>query len=159
MLEKLFLTAEPVATTDSSAQALLSRYFDELRQRIEGFDLARTVSASATELTPPAGVFLILRSGDKPVACGGLKKLSATSGEIKRMYVSPEARGRGVGRKLLEALEHWGRANGCAELFLDTSDALADASRLYQTAGYQEIPAYNLNPFANRWFRKATTPV
>ena len=58
-------------------------------------------------MEPPGGAFLLLREGDEPVACGGLRTLDAAagSGEIKRMYVVPAARRRGHARRLLGALE------------------------------------------------------
>ena len=71
------------------------------------------------------------------------------------MWVAPEVRGRGVGRKLLEALEHAARERGFTAVRLDTHSSLAEALQLYRTSGYREIPRFNDNPYAYHWFEKA----
>jgi GNAT superfamily N-acetyltransferase len=85
------------------------------------------------------------------VAGGGLKRLDARTCEIKRMYVVPEARGRGTGRALLEALEALGRDLGYAVVRLDTGAKQAGAQRMYERAGYRPIADYNANPLAAYW--------
>jgi GNAT superfamily N-acetyltransferase len=112
------------------------------------------VSAEPDEMSAPAGVFLVGYEGDDAVACGGLKRLDATTAEIKRMFVAPEGRGRGLGRRILGALEAEARARGYTRIVLDTAAPLDEAARLYLSAGYREIPAYNDNPYAARWFDK-----
>ena len=74
---------------------------------------------------------------DRPVGCGAVRKLDETTGEIKRMWVDPAARGRGVGRQLLRALEGAAVELGCETVYLDTSAHLVEAIALYRSFGYE----------------------
>ncbi len=92
---------------------------------------------------PPDGVFLVLRDGDgQAVGCGGIARFDAARGEVKRMYVVPEARGRGLGRRLLEELEAQARTLGYTSVVLETGDRQPEAIRLYESSGYERIPCY-----------------
>lgn len=93
------------------------------------------------------GAFLILRIDGEAVACGGVARYDDTTGEIRRMYVVPEARGRGLSRRVLEALEEEARTLGYAFVRLETGNLQAAAVALYVSAGFQPIPRYG--PFAN----------
>lgn len=112
------------------------------------------VSASAEEMSPPGGAFLLVRDGGEAVGCGGLKRLDQRTCEIKRMYLVPEARGRGLSRRLLQALEDAARGLGYIHARLDTGDRQPSARRLYEGAGYRQIPDYNRNPLARLWFER-----
>jgi GNAT superfamily N-acetyltransferase len=70
------------------------------------------------------------------------------------MWVDPVARGAGVGRSLLAALEAGAVELGCRTVRLDTAASLTEALALYEVAGYVEIPAYNENPYAAHWLEK-----
>jgi GNAT superfamily N-acetyltransferase len=101
------------------------------------------------------GAFLIGWSADGlPVAGGGIKRLDDRACEIKRMYVTPEARGGGVARQLLVALEDEARRLGYAVARLDTGPQQPHAERLYRSAGYEPIEDFNDNPFASFWGEK-----
>jgi GNAT superfamily N-acetyltransferase len=108
------------------------------------------------EMEPPGGAFLLLTEGDGPVACGGLRTLDAAQGlgEIKRMYVVPDARRRGHARRLLSALEAAAREVGLTRLRLDTNAQQPEALLLYEACGYAEIADYNGSPTATHWFEK-----
>jgi GNAT superfamily N-acetyltransferase len=136
------------------ADRLLAAYFDELSARLGGFDPARSVGAAPEEMTPPNGAFLVLYENGTPVACGGIKSLGPEVGEIKRMFVSAAARGRGHGRRLLAELEEAARSLGYRRVVLDTAAPLEEAAALYASAGYREIEPYNENFYAARWFGK-----
>jgi GNAT superfamily N-acetyltransferase len=105
-------------------------------------------------MAPPRGTFLVLYADDRPVACGGVKTLAAGTGEIKRMFVAPDARGRGHARRLLAALEDAARNLGHSRIVLDTAAPLAEAAALYLSSGYRHIEPYNDNPYAAAWFEK-----
>ena len=113
-----------------------------------------SVGAPPAEMTPPNGAFVILRSEGRAVGGGGLKRLDAEACEIKRMYVAPEVRGRGASREILFALEDRARELGYSIARLDTGDRQAAAKRLYENAGYREIPKYNANNLATLWYEK-----
>jgi len=142
----------------SDARQCLRAYVEELNERWEaGFDPAAGVSAEPHELTPPAGCFLIAYLHGEPVGCGGVKHLPGGPSDIKRMWVSPSARGLGLGRRLLEELEQRVRDSGATVARLETNRVLAEAIALYRSAGYREVPAFNDEPFAHHWFEKPLT--
>jgi ribosomal protein S18 acetylase RimI-like enzyme len=70
------------------------------------------------------------------------------------MWVSPAARGLGLGRRLLAELEAQAREHGVRVLHLETNRVLAEAIALYRSAGYREVPAFNDEPYADHWFEK-----
>lgn len=98
---------------------------------------------------------LLARRGDEVVGCGGVQLVDPATAEIKRMWVSPTARGVGLGRRLLTALEAAAADLGATRVILDTNGVLAEAIRMYTTAGYDRIERYNDNPYAQLWFAKA----
>ena len=89
------------------------------------------------------------------MAGGGVKRLDDDACEIKRMYVVPEARGRGLARRLLDELEDAARGLGYRIARLDTGPQQPHAQRLYESAGYAAIGNFNANPFASFWGEKA----
>ncbi len=129
------IAAEPFDSPD--AQALATAQQVEL----EGGDIGPTRVAAMFE--PPDGVFLVARDEDgMPLGCGGVARFDATRGELKRMYVLPAARGRGLGRRLLDALELEARRLGYRALVLETGEAQSEAIGLYRSSGYEPIPCY-----------------
>lgn len=92
--------------------------------------------------TPPTGVFYLVLDGNTAVGMGGLRQVSEGVGEIKRIYVSEAARGGGVGAKILDRLVQDARAFGYRELVLDTGPFMTSAHRLYEAAGFFDIPPY-----------------
>jgi GNAT superfamily N-acetyltransferase len=89
-----------------------------------------------------------------PVGTGALRLIGSGIAEIKRMYVIPEYRSAGVGRRILEELERRARERHVRAVRLDTNARLTDANRMYTEAGYSRIEDYNSNPRADRWFEK-----
>ena len=141
--------------TDADAGWCLDSYFAELDRRFEaGFDPTRSISADAAELTLPAGLLLLARLHGEPVGCGALKLHGSEPAELKRMWVAPTARGLGVGRMLLAALEFQAAAHGASVVHLETNRSLTEAIALYRDAGYEEVAAFNTEPYADHWFAK-----
>lgn len=109
-------------------------------------------------LAPPSGVFVVAKAGDRVVGCGGLRFEGADvppgAGEIKRMWVDPDTRGQGLGRRLLAHLTDLAREAGLRRLVLDTADDLAAARALYVREGFVETEPYNANPYAHHWFTR-----
>jgi GNAT superfamily N-acetyltransferase len=133
----------------------LEQYFAELAARFEvGFDPARSNSASIEEMTPPAGFLALAWLDGAPVGCGALKLSGESTGEIKRMWTTPHARGLGVARRVLAWLDARAREAGLTRLRLETNRTLTEAQALYRTEGYQEVASFNAEPYADHWFEK-----
>ncbi len=150
-------TVEVAAEAPDSADArrCLDAYFRELEARFEGgFDAATDDSARAEDMTPPSGLFVIARLDGEAVGCGGFKRIDKTTGEIKRVWTTPTARGLGVARRVLRTLEAAAREGGLKTLRLDTNRALTEAHALYRNEGYREIARFSDNPYADHWFEK-----
>jgi len=111
-------------------------------------------SASSTDLEPPDGAYVVGWEDGRAVAGGALKRLGPGVAEIKRMYVLPDARGRGVARQLLAAIEDTARELGYERVQLDTGASQPHARALYESAGYRDRPDYNDNPYAAYWGEK-----
>jgi GNAT superfamily N-acetyltransferase len=140
---------------DPSSMELVEAMADEIDELYaDRPGTVRSVSATPDEMAPPGGAFVLVVDGGEAVGCGGLKRLDAEACEIKRMYVRPEARGKGLSRKLLEALEERARELGYVKVRLDTGDRQPAAKWLYESAGYRPIPNYNGNTMARFWFEK-----
>lgn len=138
------------------AQYCVQSYFAELGRRFDaGFDHTRSISAGNAELRLPAGLLLMATLHAEPVGCGGLKLHGDEPAEIKRMWVSPEARGLGLGRRLLAELEREAIAHGAPAVRLETNRNLTEAIALYRASGYREVPAFNTEPYAHHWFEKS----
>ena len=147
------VTVEDPTTPD--ARWCIDQYFAELNARFEtGFDPAQSISADANELTPPAGALLIARLDGRAIGCGALKFHPDAPAELKRMWVAPEARGLGLGRRLLEELEKHARQAGATTVRLETNRSLKEAIQLYRSTGYREVAAFNSEPYAHHWFEK-----
>lgn len=145
----------PADPHSADARWCLERYVAELNERFDaGFDPAHSISAHAHELLPPAGLFLVARLRQEPLGCGALKFHVDGPAELKRMWVAPQARGLGVGRRLLEELERHAKQAGVSVLHLETNRALVEAIALYRRAGYEEVAAFNDEPYAHHWFEK-----
>jgi DNA-binding MarR family transcriptional regulator/N-acetylglutamate synthase-like GNAT family acetyltransferase len=141
--------------TSADAQWCIGEYFKELAVRFErGFDPALTLRADAHELMPPAGAFYIARLHGRPVGCGAIKMHGRGPAELKRMWIAPDARGLGLGRRLLHELEQHARRAGASAVRLETNRALREAIALYRRTGYVEVEAFNAEPYAHHWFEK-----
>jgi GNAT superfamily N-acetyltransferase len=141
---------------DPAARALVAAMVEEVGAWYEP-GLPAGSSASPAELSPPGGGFVVLEEAGRALAGGGIKRLDDEACEIKRMYVTPAGRGRGLGRALLAALEHLGRDMGYSVARLDTGAKQPRAQRMYERAGYEPVPDYNGNPYASFWGEKRLT--
>jgi GNAT superfamily N-acetyltransferase len=94
------------------------------------------------EVADGRGAFLVAYLGGTPVGCGAVRRIDPAVAEIKRMYVAPEARGRGVGRQVLLVLEAEARRLGATRLVLETGPRQPEALALYSRAGFAEIPNF-----------------
>lgn len=144
----------------SSADAVgaMTAYFRELAIRfVDGFEPGDTLIADAPTMRAPAGAFVVARSDDAAVACGGVLRHNDETGEIKRMWIDPAWRGVGLGRRMLARLEQETASLGYRRVVLDTNDTLTEAISMYERAGYRAVERYNDNPYAHHWFAKSFT--
>lgn len=96
----------------------------------------------------PEGVlFLAYDDNDLAVGCVGLRKLEKTVCELKRMFIKPEGRGKGLGSLLVEKCIEIGIELGDSKIRLDTLSSMHAAIRAYEKAGFYEIESYRFNPF------------
>jgi DNA-binding MarR family transcriptional regulator/N-acetylglutamate synthase-like GNAT family acetyltransferase len=155
-LLNLSFTKLSVEDPDSAdAKWCVAQYFAELGERFDdGFDARRSIPADAEDLKPPRGIFMIARLDGRPVGCGAVKAIEPGVGSVKRMWVSREVRGSGVGRRLLLALENEAAELGMELLRLETNRSLNEAQVLYRRNGYREVAAFNDEPHADHWFEK-----
>ena len=139
----------------ANAQFCLERYFDELDARFrDGFDRGKGGTADLDEYVAPRGCLLLARLFGRPVGCGALRTFAPGEGEIKRMWIAPQARGLGLGRRLLDELETLARRKRMRLVRLDTNGTCTEALSLYRSAGYREVARFNDNPYAQHWFEK-----
>lgn len=137
------------------AVTCLTHYFAELSARFEqGFQVELSKDPEADTMIAPVGAFYVLRDADRLLGCGGLKG-HGDWGEVKRVWIAPEARGRGLARRLMERIETAGRALGMTHLRLDTNSQLPEAVALYQRLGWHEIERFNDDPYPDQFFEKA----
>jgi DNA-binding MarR family transcriptional regulator/GNAT superfamily N-acetyltransferase len=138
------------------ARYCLRSYVEELGRRFDtGFDPALSISASDEEMTLPNGLLLVASTQGTPMGCGALKLHPETHvAEVKRMWVSPDVRGLGLGRRILERLADEAAVRGMATLRLETNRALAEARSLYESAGFVEVAAFNAERYAHHWFER-----
>lgn len=134
-------TLEPVRYDTPAAAGLIEALQQEYEVRYGGRD--RT-PVDPEEFAPPDGVFLVGALDGLPVAAGGFRR-NGPDAEIKRMYVAPAARGRGLSRRLLAGLEEHAAAAGYARMILETGDRQPEAIALYESAGYLRIPNFGIH--------------
>jgi GNAT superfamily N-acetyltransferase len=153
---------EPIDRGDPTVQPLYADFIREADgplvydREVAGIDLDAEIAAGPpTDLAPPNGVLLLARADGEPAGLGGIRHLDTEIAEVKSMYVAPDYRGTGLGRRILARLDEIALEHGCRAVRLDTSDYLTPAVGLYRAAGYREVPAYNENPKADLWFERA----
>ena len=130
---------ERVAFDHPASVELRQAQRDELEIRYETPDSEPGIAPTAADVT----AFYVAFSDDgEPIACGGLRELDATHGEVKRMYAAPGARGTGVAAAVLATLEQDAAARGWTRLLLETGDRQPDAIRFYTREGYAPIPNF-----------------
>jgi DNA-binding MarR family transcriptional regulator/predicted GNAT family acetyltransferase len=141
--------------TSRAAYLCMHSYYDELDSRFDaGFKVERSLAPGAEKLVEPAGLLLVAFLHKEPVGCGALRFHDDNKVDIKRMWVSPDARGLGIGRRLLGELELEARLHGYRSVRLETNRTLKEAINLYKASGYREVDAFNTEPYAHHWFEK-----
>jgi GNAT superfamily N-acetyltransferase len=143
--------------------AATSAEWDEARRLVREYAASLDVDLSfqnfdeelqhfASEYAPPGGAFILAEDAGQYLGCIGLRRLSADSGEIKRLYIVPTARGRGLGRVLVERVLAVARDIGYRSVLLDTLPFMKEAQALYSSLGFQPTTAYRFNPIEGSAF-------
>ncbi|MFD0005725.1 GNAT family N-acetyltransferase [Streptomyces sp. NPDC127178] len=147
------ITVELVDGAAPDARSCLDAYAADLDERFpEGFDKDDLVRPE--EVSGDAGAFFVAYEERRPVGCGALRRLEPGVGEIRHVWVHPDARRLGLARRLLAALEQEASARHLTAVRLDTHAALSEAQAMYRACGYTDIPAYDDNIYASHWFEK-----
>lgn len=128
------------------ARQLIGSYIDSLGIDLTFQNITGELAQLETMYGPPQGAFFLAADGTASVGCVGMRRLSPEDAEMKRLYVVPSARGRGVGRLLAEVVIEKARSQGYRRLLLDTLPAMAEARGLYEQLGFSEIAPYRVNP-------------
>lgn len=149
------ITVEETDPRGEVARHCLGQYYAELARRFEkGFDVTLSRDPQAKDMTAPRGAFLVALSDGLPLGCVGLKGAGDGTAEVKRLWVAPAARGLGLSKKLMGAVEERARALSIRTLRLDTNRALPEARKLYLKSGWTEIDRFNDDPYADFFFEK-----
>jgi GNAT superfamily N-acetyltransferase len=136
------------------AKALFEEYMALVRGRLPGFTPTEDIFATVEDFQGPGAAWIVLYEDGRPVGCGGLRPREPGTGEIKRMFVRPEARGRGHGRRLLAELEDLARRAGHRRVLLFTTEVLEEARTLYRSAGYELASTQETDGRPEFWFVK-----
>ncbi len=149
------ITIAPIDPEAPVAKACLADYFALLSERVAGISAAHVPDPDpqAGHYRPPVGTFLVAWSDGLPLGCVSLKTINTTTGEVKRLWIAPSARGMGLARRMMTAIEAEARTMGLTRLRLDTNAAQTAAITLYRTTGWQDAKPYSDFP-ATRWFEK-----
>ena len=143
------------AATDADlarARTLLEEYAASLDFGLEFQDFAAELAAFPGDYGPPRGRVLLAAAAGEAVGCVCLRPLEGDICEMKRLYLKPAWRGRGLGRALAAALLDEARRLGYARMRLDTVAPMAAANALYRSLGFREIPPYRHNPLPDALF-------
>lgn len=147
------ITVTAVDGAAPDARACLDAYAADLDARFpEGFEKSDLVRPE--EVSGDAGAFFVAYEEGRPVGCGALRRLEPGAGELRHVWVHPEARRLGLARRLLAALETEAAARGLTVLRLDTHASLTEAQTMYRACGYTEIPPYVDHVYGDFWFEK-----
>lgn len=154
-------TVTAVLPSSPDGKAVLTAYFRDIVSRDHGREASRDEVETemredpSDDLRPPTGLFLVARHDTAVVGCVGLLLLPDGLGEVRRVFVEPSARRRGVGAQLMRAVEDEARSRALTRLRLDTRTDLVEARRLYARHGYREVAPFNDGRWADRWLEKS----
>lgn len=136
----------------NEARRLVREYAATLGVDLSFQNFEQELDHFPTEYAQPGGAFILAEDAGRYAACIGLRQFADEVGEIKRLYVARAARGRGLGRVLVERVIAEARQLGYRSLLLDTLPFMKEAQSLYLSMGFQPTTAYRFNPIAGSAF-------
>jgi ribosomal protein S18 acetylase RimI-like enzyme len=144
----------PAATSDDvdAARRLFLDYASSLGFDLGFQDFDAELRGLPGEYAPPGGALLLAREAGTAVGCVALRPLATGTCEMKRLYVAPAGRGRGVGRALVREIVAVARELGYRRMRLDTVPSMTAARALYRSFGFREIEPYRYNPIPGTSF-------
>ncbi|MFC9558525.1 GNAT family N-acetyltransferase [Agromyces sp. NPDC056965] len=153
----IFVRADP---TTESPRRILRRYYDDIIGRYHGrpataAEIEETlVDEPSDDLQGETGAFIVARDGERVLGCAGVRYVDHEVGELTRVFITAEARGRGLGADLIGEVERVAAQHGVRRMRLDVRGDLVEAQRLYRRAGYREVPAFSDARYADLWMAK-----
>ena len=136
----------------SHVRELLIEYAASLGFDLHFQEFKKELAEFPGEYAPPEGRFLFAQEGEKTAGCVTLRKISQGVCEMKRLYVRPEFRKKGIGKKLAKAIIEAARKIGYKHMRLDTVPFMKEAIPLYRSLGFKEIESYRYNPIEGAKF-------
>jgi ribosomal protein S18 acetylase RimI-like enzyme len=136
----------------AEARALLEEYAASLPFDLGFQGFADELAGLPGDYAPPRGRLLLALDAGAAVGCVALRPRDGRTAELKRLYVRPQARGSGAGRRLTEAAVEAARAAGYERLVLDTVPGMEPAQALYRSLGFVDTTPYRFNPVAGASF-------
>ncbi len=136
----------------AAAQALIRQHFEAHSEAHDPSQIAAIIDKLPSPYVPPEGGLWVAWEAGDATGCVALQSLSSDVGEVKRMYVRPEHRGKGIARALAHLVIHEARARGYLRLRLGTLASMQPAQNLYTSLGFVPIPAYRDVEFGTTLF-------
>ncbi|GAA3753683.1 helix-turn-helix domain-containing GNAT family N-acetyltransferase [Plantactinospora mayteni] len=153
LLRLAAVTVEVVEADSAAARHCLTEYAAELSIRFpEGYDTRALVDPA--EVSGAGGAFLVGYEQGRPIGCGGIRTLGPGTAELCHLWVHGDARGLGLGRRLLAELERQAVTRSLHTVRLGTHRSLSEAATLYRSAGYHQIPVYGDSPYNQLCFER-----
>jgi ribosomal protein S18 acetylase RimI-like enzyme len=131
----------------TATAALFRAYAGSLNIDLAPQGFADELAALPGPYAPPHGAILLAKQGDHVLGCIALKRLAPGVAEFKRLYVRPQARGKGVARALVDAMLKEAAQLGYHDVKLDTLPQMTNAIALYRSFGFADIPPYGSHPY------------
>jgi ribosomal protein S18 acetylase RimI-like enzyme len=147
------LQIRPAGATDiPEVRAMLKEYVEWIGLDLAFQEIDAELAGLPGEYVPPRGALFVAIDDARHLAMIALRPIHGPVGEMKRLYVRPEARGRGLARQLIDRLCDEAKRLGYAELRLDTLPMMGDAQALYEAYGFVDIAPYYETPIAGTRF-------
>ncbi len=130
----------------NDAIALFQEYANSLNISLAFQKFEEELKSIHSMYGSPTGCLLLVYENDQAIACAAYRKIGEGVCELKRMYIKPNYRGKGIGQQLLDLLCDRAKLNGYTTMRLDTLDTMLPAIKLYSNNGFYSIDPYYHNP-------------